>query len=85
MYWRRAQAWIATNSRWKIQVATDTVISTYTPTASSIDLGFQATRVPLSGGRELIEVRAACDNMFGCRPHQHAAIADMKTYVTSTN
>lgn len=69
LYWKRAQLWVAQNSRWKIQSATDVVITTYTPTGQSADYGYQVTREPLEGdGREQIKIQPMCANMFGCGP-----------------
>lgn len=69
LYWKRAQLWVAQNSRWKIQTATDVVITTFTPTGQSADYGYQVTREPLDGdGREQIKIQPMCANLFGCGP-----------------
>lgn len=46
-YWKRAQFWLANNSSWKIQTATDTLISTYNPSPNSPFLAYQVSKMPM--------------------------------------
>lgn len=81
LYWKRAQLWVAKNSRWKIQSATDVVITTYTPVRSSAEFGFQITREPLDvGPKERIAMQPICVNMFGCGD-LNATVVSFKRYV----
>lgn len=81
LYWKRSQLWIARNSRWKIQSATDVVITTYTPTGSSAEFGFQVTREPTeSNARERIVITPMCANIFGCGD-LNGTIVSFKRYV----
>jgi len=81
LYWKRAQLWVAKNSRWKIQSATDVVITTYTPVRSSADFGYQITREPLdAGAKERIVMQPICVNMFGCGD-LNATVISFKRYV----
>lgn len=82
LYWQRAQIWIARNSAWKIQTATDYVINTYTPTNRSSGWGFQVTREPIEDGKELIYLTPLCGSVFaGCSPDRTIVIASFKGYV----
>ncbi|MBS2218962.1 hypothetical protein KFZ07_25645, partial [Salmonella enterica subsp. enterica serovar 1,4,[5],12:i:-] len=68
-YWTKAKAWIAMNSGWKIQMADETVIATYSPIGNSAILGYQVVKTPIGGERHEIVVQTACANMFGCIPN----------------
>lgn len=81
IYWQRAQVWISNNSRWKIQTLSDSLIVTFTPRDGSIDRAYKAMKVPVSTERAQILLATGCANMFGCRPHQDAAIASFKAFV----
>ncbi len=81
VYWQRAQVWVSNNSRWKIQTLSDALIVTFTPKDGSIDPAYKVTRVPVGGERAQILMATGCANMFGCRPHQDAAIASFKSFV----
>lgn len=84
LYWKRAQLWIATNSRWKIQNATEVVITTYTPTNSSAYFGFQVIREPIdTKGRERIGIQPICVNIFGCGD-LNGTVVSFKRYVRGT-
>jgi hypothetical protein len=80
-WWQRAQVWIARNSAYRIQTATDAVISTFGPFGGKTDLAFQVTRLPRTDGGAEIHIRAVCDNMFGCHPSQIDAIVAFKQFV----
>lgn len=80
-YWSRAKAWIAMNSGWKIQMADETVISTYSPVGNSAVLGYQVVKTPLGGDKSEIVVQTACANMFGCIPGAAEQTAKLKNYI----
>jgi hypothetical protein len=80
-YWRRAQVWVVTNSKWKIQTATDAVIVTHTPPSGDIYRAYQITREPLSGGREQIKIASGCANTFGCTTDESTMALAFKNYV----
>ena len=80
-YWAKAKAWIAMNSGWKIQMADETVISTYTPVGTSAVLGYQVVRTPLGDDKSEIVVQTACANMFGCIPNASEQTAKLKNYI----
>ena len=81
LYWQRAQVWIANNSRWKIQLATDTLIETYNGVGESRDPGFRLLRVPQSNGWQELELTLACRSMFGCEHDRATYVASFKRYV----
>lgn len=84
-YWRRAQLWVAKNSRWKIQTATDVLIETYGSPRSSTDRAYQVLREPGPGGVERIVIRSGCGNMFGCSTNELEVAAQFKTYVRAAD
>ncbi|MGP2412818.1 hypothetical protein ACTUSQ_01445 [Pantoea ananatis] len=80
-YWKRSQFWIANNSSWKIQTATDTLISTYNPAPYSPLLAYQASKMPHDDGSSQIFIKPYCDNMFGCQPDIYQAVVAFKSFV----
>lgn len=83
LYWQKAQAWVATNSAWKIQTANDTIINTYNPAPNAATLGYQLVKTPLGNERYEIIVQTSCGNMFGCIPSGVQQTAALKGYVKS--
>jgi uncharacterized protein YaiE (UPF0345 family) len=81
LYWQRAQFYVNSHSRFKIQLANDSVIQTYSPTGGVTDLGYNISKEPLQGGNARLWVKAWCDNMFGCFPDTWSEIAKVKRYV----
>jgi len=80
-YWQRAQAWIAANSSWKIQIATDSIIQTYGPGGAKVDLAYLVTRLPNEDGSARIAIKPDCDNVFRCYPTKTDAIVAFKRFV----
>ena len=74
--------WVAKNSYWKIQVATDVMISTYNGTEHSTQNSYSLVREPLGDGRERITMRTGCNNIFGCTTRPDVAIRSLYDYVT---
>ena len=64
--WRRAQAWVADNAGFKIQVATDSVIATYNAPVYPTGWAFQVRRVPMTRDSDQIELRANCGEVPLC-------------------
>ncbi|MEH4659320.1 hypothetical protein [Phytobacter diazotrophicus] len=83
LYWKRAQFWIAHNSAWKIQTATDTLISTFNPPGSDARLAYQVTKMPNEDGSARIYIAPFCNNMFGCQPELYGAVVNFKNFVKS--
>lgn len=81
LYWRRAQVWLANNSSYRIQSATDTVITTHGPSSGSIERAYQVVRMPMEGGREQITISSGCANIYGCNTHTDAMAASFKRFV----
>jgi hypothetical protein len=65
--WSKAQLWLTSHSRWKIQTASESIIQTYGPGSSS-DAAFTITRLNRADGSGEIDIRAMCGNLFGCIP-----------------
>ena len=80
-YWQRAQAWVAQNSRYRVQSATDAVVSTYSPARGSTDYGFTVIREPRADGSARIVINMRCGNMFGCTQQPEEVAANFKRYV----
>jgi hypothetical protein len=64
--WKRAQLWVAQNSRYKIQSATDVVITTYGPIGVDAYFAHQVLREPVIKETEQIKLVLRCPNLFGC-------------------
>ena len=81
LYWQRAQAWIAANSRYRVQLVTDTVIQTYGPITGTFDLAYTVVKTPSSDGSGRIAVACACGNLFHCEPTRTEATIAFKRFV----
>lgn len=75
--WSRTQAWVVNNTKWKIKIATDTIIQTEGP-FDETDLAFTATKQIKTDGSGEIGIRAGCGNMFGFFPSPSEAILKFK-------
>jgi hypothetical protein len=81
LYWQRAQAWVANNSGYRIQTATDIVIETYGPVSTQTGLAFRITKVPDDKDGARIYVLPGCANVFGCTPTPTDAAIAFKRFV----
>ena len=81
--WEAAQVWVSNNSRYKIQLATSALISTYNSTNQSTDLAFRVTKEPIGGGKYKIVMMANCDNWIGCMPKPQEAIQQFNRHLNS--
>ncbi len=81
LFWRRAQVWLAQNSSYRIQSATDTVISTHGPRRYSVDRAYRITRVPGPNGIDQILFESGCANLFGCSTNRFDDEVSFKRYV----
>ena len=75
--WSKTQAWVVNNTRWKIKIATDTIIQTEGP-FDQTDLAFTATKQINKDGSGEIGISAGCGNFFGCIPSPHEAVLKFK-------
>lgn len=66
--WQRAQTWLATNSRYRIQIANDAIIQTYGPHAGDYDsVAYTVTKQQQPDGKTLISIYGACHEVvIGC-------------------
>lgn len=78
--WARALDWVQRNSRWKLRVATEMVITTEGP-LDTTDAAFEITKYPRGGGHYEIRFRAGCGNVFGCVPSLKQLQADFNVSV----
>lgn len=79
--WQRAQLWLAQHSVWRLQTATDVMLTTYSPTRSEPSYGFQVLKTPLGENRFEIAISAVCGNLFGCQPDLHYVTRAFYHYV----
>lgn len=80
-FWQRAQAWVASNSEYRLQTVTGAVIETQGPMVGRAGLAYRVTRVPDNADGARIYVLASCSNAFGCTPEPSTAIAAFKRFV----
>ncbi|MFL1908378.1 hypothetical protein [Plesiomonas shigelloides] len=80
-YWERALFYVSSNSKFKVQTATDNLIQTFSPTGQTPLVGYQVVREPLSKDEYRIWVKVWCDNMFGCVPDSTVEVANIKKYI----
>ena len=67
--WGRAIQYVLDNSSFRIQQQTDSLIQTAGPSSKNqSDLAMLISKVPLGGGKYRFDLRAGCDNAFGCYP-----------------
>lgn len=84
LYWQRAQYWLSTNSHFKIQSATDAVITTFGPQRYGGELAYSVRKEVSPTGGATIHIVAMCDSpKFGCFEHPLSAIARAKTYIAA--
>lgn len=81
LMWRKAQVWISVNSRWKIQISTDTIIETYSPSEAAVDRAYRITRMPGESATDRIVITSWCRNMFGCSTTLNADAISFKRYL----
>ena len=85
LYWQKAQIWLVNNSAYRVQSATDTVISTYGPINGQPNFAFTITKLPNGNGGALITLQGACGNMFGCIPPLEGFVLNFRRYVVGEN
>jgi hypothetical protein len=66
--WSRAVAWVANNSRWKIQTQTDLLVQTFNSADSSPSPSFTVSKTASGDGLYEISLNGGCANLFGCIP-----------------
>lgn len=81
LYWQRAQAWIAANSRYRVQHVTDTVIQTYGPVTATFDLAYTVVKTPSADGSGRIAIACACGSLIHCEPTKTEATIAFKRFV----
>jgi len=67
--WGRAIQYVLDNSSFRIQQQTDSLIQTAGPSSiNQFDIAMLVSKVPLGDGKYRFDLRAGCDNAFGCNP-----------------
>ena len=80
LYWQRAKVWISSNSYYRVQLSSDSVIETYGPYAGRMELAYRILKIPDGAGGARITVTAECGNVFRCNPTVMDAIAAFKRF-----
>lgn len=80
-YWSRAQVFVAQHSGYRIQIANESIISTFGPFGSSTDLAWNVTRLANSTGGATISASVSCANIFGCIPQQSPTLLQFRRFV----
>jgi hypothetical protein len=78
--WSRALSWVQNNSRWKLRIANENLITTEGP-FDTPSAAYSITKVANSDGIYTIDFRAGCGNIFGCVPSILQLQADFVNYV----
>ncbi|HLI13410.1 MAG TPA: PDZ domain-containing protein [Alphaproteobacteria bacterium] len=81
--WGRALTWVTDNSAYRIDQATDSLISTWGPLPDDLRPAFTITKTAQGNGVYLIEFAAGCGNYFGCEPSLAQAKASFMSFVTA--
>lgn len=83
--WQRAQIWLANHAPTRMQMANDTVITTFSAGGTNdATTSFSLTKSPSTGGAYQISSRAGCGNPFGCFPSPSKARAALHRYIRDT-
>jgi len=80
LYWQRARVWISSNSYYRVQLSSDSVIETYGPLAGRMELAYRVLKIPDGAGGARITVTAECGNVFRCSPTVTDAIVAFKRF-----
>lgn len=84
-YWQRAQIFVATHSKWKIQIANDTLIQTYGPGQYDTASAFSIMKEPSGSDKYRIKISVGCNNPIRCIPLPIDAAYAFKKYVKEGN
>jgi len=79
-YWQRAKVWISSNSYYRVQLSSDSVIETYGPIAGRMELAYRVLKIPDGAGGARITVAAQCGNVFKCTPAATDAILAFRRF-----
>jgi hypothetical protein len=80
--WSRAVGWVVTNSRWKIQSQSDTIVQTSISADGSLSPSFTVTKVATTDPSVYrIVFEGSCDNIFRCEPTVTESSAKFAAFV----
>ena len=80
LYWQRARVWISSNSYYRVQLSSDSVIETYGPIAGRLELAYRILKIPDGAGGARIAITTECGNAFKCNPTVTEAIVSFKRF-----
>lgn len=82
--WQRAQFWLTTYARLRLQTVTDVVLETYSPGENDAIRAFSVTREPVGGGEFVIRIAQYCGNILGCNPPNDREVEQAFLYYVQT-
>jgi hypothetical protein len=80
LYWQRAKVWVASNSYYRVQLSSDSVIETYGPLGGRMELAYRVLKIPDGKGGARITIVAECGNVFRCSPSATEAMIAFKRF-----
>jgi len=83
LYWQRAKVWLSSNSYYRVQLSSDSVIETYGPYPGRMELAYRILKIPDGAGGARITVTAECGNVFRCNPTVIDAIVAFKRFTSA--
>ncbi|CAG9273203.1 conserved exported hypothetical protein [Paraburkholderia unamae] len=81
LWWKRAEDWVRSHSKYEVQTVTDTLIQTSGPGGGRRLLAYEITKAVSSDGTATIGFAAHCDSSLGCKPNPWSAGAAFKQFV----
>jgi hypothetical protein len=79
--WSRAVSWVATNSAYKVQTQTDSIIQTMGPLPDDPRPAYSVTKLATGPTTYEITFNGGCDNWLGCIPGVTEARAEFAGFV----
>ena len=83
LYWKRAQDWVAQNSRRPMRSTTDWMLMTESPGVFDSSPTFQVTRWPDPTGSGEIRFEAYCSTFLPCSPGPAHALEEFSRFITA--
>jgi len=82
LYWRKAQAWVLMNAGYKLQMATDMVIETFSAKQYySTGWAMRVTRIPATKTQDRLVLEPSCGQAPICRGDYFTLVSDFNAYV----
>jgi hypothetical protein len=79
--WSRAVSWVTTNSSYKVQTQTDSIIQTMGPLPDDPSPAYSVTKVATTPTTYELTFNGGCDNIIGCIPTMAESRARFAAFV----